>query len=364
MDFGSEVFDGNARWLEVGVRPGDLNDSNAYTTLTPRQQVTPTPYALHTRGIFVDTAGKVGIGTTSPYINLDVTEEKDGLVGMYITNTSTAGSSAEAIYFGDENGWSAGIRLNDDLSVYPSQMHIFNNRTGGSIQLRTNSMAQMVVDDSGNVGIGTTSPTQKLDVVGNVTASLYYDRDDTSHYVDPSGTSDVHTITCWDLYASDSWANDLTVAHDLVVQHGVKMPFVYGFSVLGRDVQINSAGDLGTLLSSKRFKENIVPLEDDFSKILGARPVTFTWKESKEPDIGLIAEDIDELGLPNLVFYDAEGKPESVRYKFVSLYLLEVIKDQANAIEDLQAQNESLKQRLDKLESSVHQLVKVTEVQL
>jgi hypothetical protein len=45
LDFGTDVFDGNAVWLEIGVRPGDSNDR--YTTLSPRQEVTATPYALY-----------------------------------------------------------------------------------------------------------------------------------------------------------------------------------------------------------------------------------------------------------------------------------------------------------------------------
>ncbi len=44
IDFGSGVFDGDARWLEIGVRPGDETD--AYMTLEPRQAITPAPHAL------------------------------------------------------------------------------------------------------------------------------------------------------------------------------------------------------------------------------------------------------------------------------------------------------------------------------
>jgi len=47
LDFGVGVFDGNTRWLEIGVRPGEQDDPNEYTTLTPRQEITPAPYALY-----------------------------------------------------------------------------------------------------------------------------------------------------------------------------------------------------------------------------------------------------------------------------------------------------------------------------
>jgi hypothetical protein len=74
LDFGSSVFNGNARWLEIIVRQGDSYDIRDYITLSPRQEVTPTPYALQTRGIFVDGSNNVGIGTTSPYQKLHIME--------------------------------------------------------------------------------------------------------------------------------------------------------------------------------------------------------------------------------------------------------------------------------------------------
>ena len=45
LDFGATVFDGSPRFIEVGVRPGGSSDP--YNLLTPRQPVTPTPYALY-----------------------------------------------------------------------------------------------------------------------------------------------------------------------------------------------------------------------------------------------------------------------------------------------------------------------------
>jgi hypothetical protein len=43
LDLGSSAFDGGARYLEIGVRPGD--STGAHIVLTPRRHITPTPYA-------------------------------------------------------------------------------------------------------------------------------------------------------------------------------------------------------------------------------------------------------------------------------------------------------------------------------
>ncbi len=47
LDFGPGVFTGDARWLQIEVRPGADVDPAPYTLLSPRQELTPTPYALY-----------------------------------------------------------------------------------------------------------------------------------------------------------------------------------------------------------------------------------------------------------------------------------------------------------------------------
>lgn len=74
LDFGSDVFTGEPRWMEIGVRPGDSDGE--FTALSPRPEITPSPYALQTRGIFVDAAENIGIGTTSPMEKLSVVTAK------------------------------------------------------------------------------------------------------------------------------------------------------------------------------------------------------------------------------------------------------------------------------------------------
>jgi len=49
LDFGSSVFNGDSRWLEISVRLGASIDGNDFATLIPRQQITPTPYAAYAK---------------------------------------------------------------------------------------------------------------------------------------------------------------------------------------------------------------------------------------------------------------------------------------------------------------------------
>lgn len=89
--------------------------------------------------------------------------------------------------------------------------------------------------------------------------------------------------------------------------------------------------------SSVRFKENIRPLEGNAMDLLAVEPKSFTYKESKQEGIGFIAEELDAAGFKSLVNYGEDGLPEGVNYDKVSLYLLQVIKEQQKRIEQLEA---------------------------
>lgn len=100
-------------------------------------------------------------------------------------------------------------------------------------------------------------------------------------------------------------------------------------------LEIDGDGQINVENSSKRYKEDIEPLDEDFSRIMQVQPKSFRFKESGRKGIGYIAEDLDELGLDKLVRYNKKGQPESISYDKISLYLLEVVKHQQAEIEKL-----------------------------
>jgi len=66
LDFGGGIFDGNDRWLEIGVRAGELDDPNVYVLLSPRQRVAATPYALYAKTPAGPQGPKGDTGATGP----------------------------------------------------------------------------------------------------------------------------------------------------------------------------------------------------------------------------------------------------------------------------------------------------------
>ena len=110
--------------------------------------------------------------------------------------------------------------------------------------------------------------------------------------------------------------------------------------------------------SSRRYKQNIGPLKDDFSKILDLEPKQYQMKEGfGDPEkwlFGYIAEDLDELGLEKLCVYDKEDKPDGVKYKKIAMYVLEIVKEQQNRLNQLEESLESIETKLaEVLENNV-----------
>ena len=101
-------------------------------------------------------------------------------------------------------------------------------------------------------------------------------------------------------------------------------------------VVIDSAGQLGTISSSRRFKKEIKPMDQTSEAILALKPVTFHYKSDTKgtAQFGLIAEEVAEVD-PDLVVRDAEGEIYTVRYEAVNAMLLNEFLKEHRKVQEL-----------------------------
>jgi hypothetical protein len=109
------------------------------------------------------------------------------------------------------------------------------------------------------------------------------------------------------------------------------------------NVLIDSAGQLGTVSSTRRVKHDIEDMADVSENLLNLRPVTFIYNgdESNTQQFGLIAEEVEAV-LPAIVVKDADGQPETVQYHVLPVLLLNEVKKQQAMIN---AQQEAMKKQ-------------------
>ena len=143
-------------------------------------------------------------------------------------------------------------------------------------------------------------------------------------------------------------------------------------------VVVDSQGQLGTMNSSRRFKEDIHDMGDASRGLMRLRPVTFRYKapfnDGSQPlQYGLIAEEVAEV-YPDLVAHSADGQIETVKYQVLDAMLLNEVQQlhaQVRAVvqqnqdlqqqnketqrqnKETQQQNEDLRQRLASLEAAL-----------
>ena len=114
---------------------------------------------------------------------------------------------------------------------------------------------------------------------------------------------------------------------------------ISGITVAGGvGVIVGSNGQLGTVVSSERFKDAIKPMDKASEAILALKPVSFRYKQDLDPDgipqFGLIAEQVEKVN-PDLVARDEQGKPYTVRYEAVNAMLLNEFLKEHKTVQEL-----------------------------
>ena len=126
-----------------------------------------------------------------------------------------------------------------------------------------------------------------------------------------------------------------------------------------QQVFVNADGKLGAQVSSRRFRDEIKPMEQSSEVIYKLRPVSFRYKPVIDPSrpsgFGLIAEDVDAVA-SDLVLRDKEGKPYTVRYDAVNAMLLNEFLKEHQAFVEEQSKVERLEKQVAALTAGLQKV--------
>jgi len=125
--------------------------------------------------------------------------------------------------------------------------------------------------------------------------------------------------------ASANYSGSIIIGNGMtdgpIASVGTVIGGIQGAAVTGAAVLVSSDNQLGVTVSSRKFKDNIRDMDNYSSAILSLRPTIFNYKSSTETTGGLIAEEVAEI-MPDLVVYDKQGEPQTVKYHELPAMLL------------------------------------------
>jgi hypothetical protein len=107
-----------------------------------------------------------------------------------------------------------------------------------------------------------------------------------------------------------------------------------------RTVQVDANGKLGYIASSRRYKEDIKPMDKDSEALFELKPVSFRYKGDIDPShakmFGLIAEDAAEVN-PDLVVRNDKGEADTIRFDSINAMLLNEFLKQHRKVQGIEA---------------------------
>jgi hypothetical protein len=298
-----------------------------------------TPTGSLSLGVNIAESGNVGVGTASPSYKLHVVGDvRSDNVYTDTINSITAGDPLEINY---------------------------RNTSPTKICATVNcGTVSAYFDTDGNVGIGTASPTAKLDVVGNTNISGFVSIGGSN--ISGNNFTVNGRATVVDNYSNGSaiggtgissaimYVTNLNSAGDgfmgsgrVGVQGYTNISGGYGILCAGTSgYKCGSFGASWTTTSDGRLKENISTIANSLEKVLKLRGVNYTWKDGriKGNQVGFIAQEVVGI-VPEAVSQDIDGT-YTMSYERIVPVLVEAIKE-------LKSENDNLRARIEKLEARI-----------
>ena len=413
-----QFYRNNGAYGEVRYDAGGSVSGESGLIYTDYRDDTSSKHIWKTRNaekMRLDSVGNVGIGTTSPFSKVQIRANTfNGTHGSYASdrvNLSSNGALKSIMYASTYNSatypdygmlfvhgpdtsnynvWS----ISPDGPAKGDSLNFIYGDTTSNIHTLT---PKVVFDGSGNVGIGTTSPANKLDVAGTINtnnaykldnqtlieqtgSNIYFgDRDDNDNVVDISGFSEQAKIVLNDGFmtlstggseraridssgnflvgkTSPATANTgvecradglLVATRDNAVvsvinrksSDGAAMQFRKDNTTVG-SVSVTGSATAYNTSSDARLKD-ITGSARGLEVINELNPVAYDWKADGKSDEGLIAQEVMKL-VPNAVSETEEGYYQMDYSKLVTP-LIKAIQEQQEQIEELKQEIKELK---------------------
>ncbi|MCI0631091.1 MAG: tail fiber domain-containing protein [Phycisphaerales bacterium] len=358
INFGTDAFNTDAdRWLEIAINN---------VTLSSRQQVARAPFAMRTRGIFVEEDGDVGIGTTAPASQLHVINNAPG--GVAVWGSDIGGGNGRGVFGATNDGYGVFGYASTGVGVFG--VNVDPAGWAGYFQGR------VFFDDF--VGIGASTPIgagrlvvgtpafQSGDYGGmyvrtaGVNAWPFYGYSaggnaDMWHYYEGS-------TGAWHLVNGDPFNPRLTVQSNGEVGIGTTNP---AFLLHVDGLAGKPGGGSWTNSSDIRLKKNIADLDDALDQLMKLRGVSFEYIDPESINelpgqrIGMIAQDVEQV-FPDWVDMKEDGYKTLTYRGFEALTveaLRELRREKDAQIQLLSDQNAELRARVDALQATLQALL-------
>ncbi|MBN1339564.1 MAG: tail fiber domain-containing protein [Bacteroidales bacterium] len=306
-------------------------------------------------GLFVNSNGSVGLGTPSPSGRLHIYENHStNYTATRIENAAASGQGgAQFEIKTDGNQFNLGVGGSANSSL-ASKFYIYQQSAG----------PRMVIDGSGNVGIGATSPASKLSndatLCSDGTKSTSTDginwRINNGGYA--LGIENIATGGSGLLVDAGNYSGTgATVAHfvsnnNSIMYIGENGNVGIGTTSPSQRLTVYNGTTTGTYTttgwihsSDARLKTNITPVDHALEKVKQLDGVYYQWKDGPgEKQIGLIAQEVEKV-LPEVVCKDNEGY-YGLSYGSMVPLLIEAVKEQQSQLDKMESENTALKEQL------------------
>ena len=335
------------------------------------------PRSAGTSRFYIQNDGNVGIGTTSPADKLSVISGSVRIASTALAGALYLGNDTSNIYLQRDNNYDLSLVQNGDSnsalylasagSVYVN-IDSNNNDTDKAFIVQNNALKAGTelfrVSETGNVGIGTSIPSQKLHIFSSglsdnsVNPLLLIDGKFTAASVDSNdivgiafrvenSAGSAQTSTC--IGSSYQAAGNALLLQPVTGNVGIGTTnptarlHVSGSTIITGSLNVSANITCLSLTetSTEAVKYNILPLPSQLDNVLKLKPVSFNYKANDKHSIGLIAEEVAKI-YPEFT----SDNNDSISYGKITSVLIQSIKELKTIIDNQQKQIENL---IDKL---------------